>query len=192
MRCSSCSKSGSSSSVREARRLRTSSTPFAYTGFGADGSVSKREDEDRRVHRVRGRRHDLGEDAFEVVLGDEVADGLVQRLEACGQDLDARLEELGGRAGLVGEPTDAVFARGRAVARARFVHDLGPHAEQLGECSSRGPRPTSSTRGMARSRSAKRSCTTHSVGPTAPPSIAMTGARLAPPDSTIIREQRFR
>src|SRR5690348_12476725 len=55
----------------------------------------------------------------------------MQGFEPGGKDLDALFEVFCRGAGLVGVPADAVDARGRAVARAFGVFDLGAHAEEL-------------------------------------------------------------
>ena len=91
-----------------------------------------------------------------------------------------------GRAGLVGEPADAVLARGRAVARARDVFDLGAHAEQLRDVRVEARRPRA-VRGE-RLRNRRRSVRTRSTRSGRPrgPRARSPGARLAPPDSAII------
>ncbi len=82
--------------------------------------------------------------------------------------------------------------------RMRYSHAGAPsHAHAMCSISGRIPnslrdvrveagRPQAVARGRARTPSTNRSSTIHSDGPTAWPASAMTGARLAPPDSEII------
>ena len=102
----------------------------------------EREHEDRRGDGASGRHDDPGEDPLEIVVGHEVADGLLEPFEARGQHLETRFEVFGFGAGVVGEPADPVLAGGSAVARACLFEDLGAQPEQPGDVrvEPRGPR----------------------------------------------------
>ena len=94
------------------------------------GQRFQREHEHRCRDRAGGRHDDARENVLEIVVGDEIADRLLQPLEARGQNLVACLEVLGLGRRIVGEPADAVLARRGAVARARFLGHFRAHTEQ--------------------------------------------------------------